>query len=147
MKKITSLLLSLCILLTVCSAGFVTITASAAEKIEGSEVTWSFDYQNKTLTFDGKGDIPNYDTYEDENGKVSTVEKEIQLMVNEDQSMDESNVDDTWNSDDIQPEPSTTDKLKHLAIPVGIVGVVLAAVILVVIRRKKKKAGMDDEIL
>ena len=86
-------------------------------------------------------------TYEDENGKVSTVEKEIQLMVNEDQSMDESNVDDTWSSDDIQPEPSTTDKLKHLAIPVGIVGVVLAAVILVVIRRKKKKAGMDDEIL
>lgn len=86
-------------------------------------------------------------TYEDENGKVSTVEKEIQLMVNEDQSMDESNVDDTWNSDDVQLEPSTTDKLKHLAIPVGIVGVVLAAVILVVIRRKKKKAGMDDEIL
>lgn len=86
-------------------------------------------------------------TYEDENGKVSTVEKEIQLMVNEDQSMDESNVDDTWNSDDVQPEPSATDKLKHLAIPVGIVGVVLAAVILVVIRRKKKKAGMDDEIL
>ena len=86
-------------------------------------------------------------TYEDENGKDSTVEKEIQLMVNEDQSMDESNVDDTWSSDDIQPEPSTTDKLKHLAIPVGIVGVVLAAVILVVIRRKKKKAGMDDEIL
>lgn len=82
-------------------------------------------------------------TYEDENGKVSTVEKEIQLMVNEDQSMDESNVDDTWNSDDVQPEPSTTDKLKHLAIPVGIVGVVLAAVILVVIRRKKKKAGME----
>ena len=86
-------------------------------------------------------------TYEDENGKVSTVEKEIQLMVNEDQSMDESNVDDTWSSDDVQPEPSTTDKLKHLAIPVGIVGGVLAAVILVVIRRKKKKAGMDDEIL
>ena len=86
-------------------------------------------------------------TYEDENGKVSTVEKEIQLMVNEDQNMDESNVDDTSNSDDVQLEPSTTDKLKHLAIPVGIVGVVLAAVILVVIRRKKKKAGMDDEIL
>ena len=39
-------------------------------------------------------------------------------MVNEDQSMDESNVDDTWSSDDVQPEPSTTDKLKHLAIPV-----------------------------
>ena len=86
-------------------------------------------------------------TYEDENGKVSTVEKEIQLMVNEDQSMDESNVDDTWNSDDVQPEPSTTDKLKHLAIRVGMVGAVLAAGMLVVSRRKKKKAGMDDEIL
>ena len=96
-------------------------------------------------TDDGKVKLTITD--EDENGKVSTVEKEIQLMVNEDQSMDESNVDDTWSSDDVQPEPSTTDKLKHLAIPVGIVGVVLAAVILVVIRRKKKKAGMDDEIL
>ena len=41
----------------------------------------------------------------------------------------------------------TYEDEKHLAIPVGIVGVVLAAVILVVIRRKKKKAGMDDEIL
>ena len=80
MKKITSLLLSLCILLTVCSAGFVTITASAAEKIEGSEVTWSFDYQNKTLTFDGKGDIPNYDTYEDENGLlITTLENVVYL--------------------------------------------------------------------
>ena len=68
MKKITSLLLTLCILLTVCCAGFMTITASAAEKIEGTEVTWSFDYQSKTLAFDGKGAIPDYDTYEDENG-------------------------------------------------------------------------------
>lgn len=85
-------------------------------------------------------------TYEDENGKVSTVEKEIQLMVNDNQSMDD-NVDDTWTSDDVQQEPSTMDKLKHLAIPVGIVGVVLVVVIIVVIKRKKKKAGMDDEIL
>ena len=60
-------------------------------------------------------------------------------MVNEDQSMDESNVDDTWSSDDIQPEPSTTDKLKHLAIPVGIVGVVLAAVILWSSDAKRRK--------
>ena len=86
-------------------------------------------------------------TYEDENGKVSTVEKEIQLMVNDDQGMDEGNIDDTWSSDDVESEPSATDKLKHLAVPVGIVGVVLIVVILVVIRRKKKKAGMDDEIL
>ena len=86
-------------------------------------------------------------TYEDENGKVSTVEKEIQLMVNDDQGMDEGNIDDTWSSDDVESEPSATNKLKHLAVPVGIVGVVLIVVILVVIRRKKKKAGMDDEIL
>ena len=36
--------------------------------------------------------------------------------------MDESNVDDTWSSDDIQPEPSTTDKAETSpAIPVGII--------------------------
>lgn len=69
MKKVISLFLSLCILLTVCCAGFGSITVFAVEKIEGSEVTWSFDYQNKTLTFDGKGDIPDYDTYEDKDGK------------------------------------------------------------------------------
>lgn len=56
-------------MLTVCCAGFMTITASAAVTIEGSEVTWSFDYQSKTLTFAGKGDIPDYDTYEDSTGK------------------------------------------------------------------------------
>ena len=85
-------------------------------------------------------------TYEDENGKVSTVEKEIQLMVNDDQGMDD-NIDDTWTDEVVDPEPSTTDKLKKLAVQVGIVGVVLVVVIIVVIKRKKKKAGMDDEIL
>ena len=69
MKKIISLFLSLCVILTVCCAGFGSITVFAAEKIEGSEVTWSFDYQTQTLTFDGKGEIPDYDTYEDEDGK------------------------------------------------------------------------------
>ncbi len=56
-------------MLTVCCAGFMTFTVSAAEKIEGSDVTWSFDYLNKTLTFAGNGDIPDYDTYEDATGK------------------------------------------------------------------------------
>ena len=85
-------------------------------------------------------------TYEDENGKVSTVEKEIQLMVNEDQSMDD-NFDDTWSDNVVEPEPITADKLKKYAVPVGIAAVVLVVVIIVVIKRKKKKAGMDDEIL
>lgn len=68
MKKLVSLILTLCIMLTVCSAGSMTICASAVEKINGSDVTWSFDFQTKTLTFGGKGSIPNYDTYEDEDG-------------------------------------------------------------------------------
>lgn len=85
-------------------------------------------------------------TYEDENGKVSTVEKEIQLVVNDNQAMDD-NYDDTVSSDDLEPEQSMTEKMKQLAIPVGIAAVIVIAVLLIVIRRKKKKAGMDDEIL
>ncbi len=85
-------------------------------------------------------------TYEDENGKVSTVEKEIQLVVNDNQAMDD-NYDDTVSSDDLEPEQSMTEKMKQLAIPVGIAAVIVIAVLLIVIRRKKKKVGMDDEIL
>ena len=85
-------------------------------------------------------------TYEDENGNVSSVEKEIQLMVTESQDMDD-NSDITWNPDDVQDEPTTMDKLKHLALPAGIAAAVIIIVIVIVIRRKKKKAGMDDEIL
>ena len=66
MKKIISFALAFCMLMTACVAGFGTVTAFAAETIEGSEVTWSFDDQSKTLSFDGTGDIPDYDTYEDE---------------------------------------------------------------------------------
>lgn len=68
MKKILSLALALCVMLTVCSTGLMSITASAAQKIDGSEVTWSFDDMTKTLTFDGKGDIPDFDEYRDEDG-------------------------------------------------------------------------------
>lgn len=68
MKKIISLALAMCIMLTVCSTGLLSLTASAAQKIDGSDVMWSFDNMSKTLTFSGKGDIPNYDTYEDEKG-------------------------------------------------------------------------------
>ena len=68
MKKITSLALALCILLTVCGTGLMSITASAAQKLDGTDVTWSFDDMTKTLAFDGKGDIPNYDEYRDDDG-------------------------------------------------------------------------------
>ena len=59
----------------------------------------------------------------------------------------DDNYDDTVSSDDLEPEQSMTEKMKQLAIPVGIAAVIVIAVLLIVIRRKKKKAGMDDEIL
>ena len=68
MKKIISLAIALCLMLTVCSTGLMSLTAAAAQTIEGSEVTWSFDNITKTLTFGGSGDIPDYDTYKDEDG-------------------------------------------------------------------------------
>lgn len=68
MKKIISFFVSLCLLITVCSAGFMTISVSAAQKIDGSDVTWSFDNLTKTLTFDGTGAIPNFDKYKDDIG-------------------------------------------------------------------------------
>ena len=43
MKKIISLAIALCLMLTVCSTGLMSLTAAAAQTIEGSEVTWSFD--------------------------------------------------------------------------------------------------------
>ena len=70
MKKIISLAIALCLMLTVCSTGLMTLTASAAVAIEGSEVTWSFDDMTKTLTFGGNGDIPDYDTFKDEGARA-----------------------------------------------------------------------------
>lgn len=71
MKKIISLAIALCLMLTVCSTGLMSLTAAAAQTIEGSEVTWSFDNITKILTFGGTGDIPDYDTYKDEGGNAT----------------------------------------------------------------------------
>ena len=57
-------------MLTMCGTGLMSFTAFAAEKIDGTDVTWSFNNIDKTLTFEGKGAIPDYDNYTDENGKV-----------------------------------------------------------------------------
>lgn len=57
-------------MLTMCGTGLMSLTAFAAEKIDGTDVTWSFNNIDKTLTFEGKGAIPDYDNYTDENGKV-----------------------------------------------------------------------------
>ena len=82
MKKILSLALALCVMLTVCSTGLMSITASAAQKIDGSEVTWSFDDMTKTLTFDGKGDIPDFDEDrdKDENNNLPGAELTLKTL-------------------------------------------------------------------
>ena len=70
MKKFLSVLLTLCLMLTMCGTGLMSLTAFAAEKIDDTDVTWSFNNIDKTLTFEGKGAIPDYDNYTDEDGKV-----------------------------------------------------------------------------
>lgn len=55
-------------LLSVCCSGLVTLYASAAETIEGTDVTWGFDNFTKVLTFEGEGSIPDFT--EDEDGNI-----------------------------------------------------------------------------
>ncbi len=57
-------------MLTMCGTGLMSLTAFAAEKIDGTDVTWSFNNIDKTLTFEGKGAIPDYDNHTDEDGKI-----------------------------------------------------------------------------
>ena len=85
-------------------------------------------------------------TYEDENGIVTPVEKEIQLFVTE-PVMDDGLYIDAGSMDIEEPEPSKTDLLKTYAVPLGAAAAAVLAVIVILIKRKKKKAGMDDEIL
>lgn len=89
-------------------------------------------------------------TYEDENGEVSSEEKELRLNVMEAPPMDDMAV---GNFDDVpMEEPSFFSRYKQVLIPVGIgaaaVLLVLGAVLIK--RHKKRKAeqdeDMDDEI-
>ncbi len=85
-------------------------------------------------------------TYEDENGTVSSVDKEIQLFVSEPMPMEDPFMDDFMVMEEPVPEPTMMDKLKQYALPIGAAAAVLGGIVFF-IRRKKKKAGMDDEIL
>lgn len=85
-------------------------------------------------------------TYEDENGVVTPVEKEVQLFVTEPVIMDDPSMD-VGNMDIPEPEPTKMDMLKKYAVPLGIGAAVLLILVVVLIKRKKKKAGMEDEIL
>lgn len=85
-------------------------------------------------------------TYEDENGTVSSTEKEIQLFVSEPIPMEDTYMG--WEEPVMEePEPTMMDKLKQYALPLGAAAAVVLGGIVFFIRRKKKKAGMDDEIL
>ena len=86
-------------------------------------------------------------TYEDENGTVSSVDKEIQLMVSEPMPMEDPFMDDFMVMEEPVPEPTMMDKLKQYALPIGTASAAVLGGIVFFIRRKKKKAGMDDEIL
>lgn len=86
-------------------------------------------------------------TYEDENGTVNTVDKEIQLYVSEPMPMEDPFMQDFEIIDEPVPEPTLMDQLKQYALPLGAAAAVVLGGIVFFIRRKKKKAGMDDEIL
>ena len=84
--------------------------------------------------------------YEDENGTISTVEKEIQLFVSEPIPMEDPFMNMPA-MEEVAPEPTLMDKMKQYALPLGAAAVAVLGGIVFIIRRKKKKAGMDDEIL
>ena len=86
-------------------------------------------------------------TYEDENGTVNSVDKEIQLFVSEPMPMEDPFAQDFVIIDEPEPEPTMADTLKQYALPLGAAAAVVLGGIVFFIRRKKKKAGMDDEIL
>lgn len=84
-------------------------------------------------------------TYEDENGEISSEEKELRLYVTEEAMMDDINV---GNFEDLpMEEPSFFSQYKNIIIPAGIgAAVVLLIVVTVLVKRhRKKKAARDDE--
>ena len=60
MKKLISVFLSICMMLSVISYGAVFASAEGGT-IDKTEVTWEYDSQTKVLTFGGNGAIPSYE--------------------------------------------------------------------------------------
>lgn len=85
-------------------------------------------------------------TYEDENGVVTPMEKEIQLFVTEPVD-DMDSMIDVGNIDEVETDTSFMGKYKKYAVPAGAGAFLLLVLIIVLVKRRKKKAGMDDEIL
>lgn len=70
MKKIVSVLLTICIVISAFSAGLV-VSFAVGTKIDGTDVTWSYDSDTKVLTFSGEGAIPDYNEYKNASGDLS----------------------------------------------------------------------------
>ena len=62
MKKFLSFILSICIAVTTLAVGFVTVFAEG-NIIEGTNVTWNFNAETGTLSFEGEGAIPDYNEF------------------------------------------------------------------------------------
>lgn len=89
-------------------------------------------------------------SYEDENGEISSEEKELRLFVTEEMPMEDM---DVGNVGDVpMEEPSFFSQHKNIIIPVGIGAAVVLLILVVALvkRHKKRKAeqdeDMDDEI-
>lgn len=85
-------------------------------------------------------------TYEDENGVVTPMEKEIQLFVTEPVDVMDPMID-VGNIDEVETDTSFMGKYKKYAVPAGAGAFLLLVLVIVLVKRRKKKAGMDDEIL
>lgn len=88
-------------------------------------------------------------SYEDENGEVSEVEKELTLYVSEDMSsMEDMNV---GNFEDIpMEEPGFLDKYHDMILPAALGAVAVLSLILIVVaikhrKRKKEQEAFDDD--
>lgn len=96
-----------------------------------------------------EGNVKLILSYEDENGAVTEVEKEMQLYVTE--AVEEPETDPMIDPNNMGGEDTNVsffDKYKQYAVPAGIAAAALLILIITVIRRRrKKKSEMDDEIL
>lgn len=72
MKKLLSVLLTVCIIAVSLSAGAV-VSFAAGTKIDNTSVLWSYDTETKVLKFTGEGAIPDYNEYKNSSGDINLV--------------------------------------------------------------------------
>lgn len=62
MKRFISVFLCVCLVMTTLVSGMVTVFAEG-NKIDSTDITWSFNTETKELMFEGEGAIPDFDNY------------------------------------------------------------------------------------